>query len=111
MEDKLCEAFAVLAKLGNLLGAGPLNKREGCWEFQIDEDWKIAINGHKEPTPCSMSDVPLMPFHCYIEYNGWPAGVINPVGGIIAAGSDANENTFIEAIEKRIASVTTDERR
>ena len=108
-EDKLCEAFALLAKLGNLLGVGPLNKHPGCWEFKIDEHWTIAINGHKEPTMC-FSGSELMPFHCYVEYNGWPAGVFSPFGGIIAAGSCANENTFIEAVEKRITSVTTDER-
>jgi len=30
------------------------------------------------------------PFNCYVEFNGWPAGVFNPFGGIIAAGELAN---------------------
>lgn len=34
-----------------------------------------------------------------VSFNGWPAGVIDPNGGIIAAGEIANEDTFIEAVE------------
>ena len=34
-----------------------------------------------------------------LTFNGWPAGIIDPMGGIIAAGAAANEDTFIAAIE------------
>lgn len=47
--------------------------------------WKIALNGKD--------------FQAKIEFNGWPAGIIDPHGGIIAAGEAANEDTFIAAIE------------
>lgn len=101
-DDEVCEAFAVMAQLGNTVGAGPLSKHEACWEFQIDEQWKIAVNGHKEAKVCSLTTQPIEPFNCYVEYNGWPAGIIDPRGGILAAGSDANENTFIDAMKARI---------
>ena len=108
--EPITEAFAAVAELGNALGAGPLNKHPECWECVIDERWKIAVNGHAEPKKCSLSGLPIEPFHCFIEYNGWPAGLMNPYGGTIAAGEGANEHTFIEAVRARIrGSLHTDE--
>jgi hypothetical protein len=100
--DDVCEAFAVIAELGNILGAGPLSKYPACWELAIDDRWKIAVNGHKTPMLCSLSEKPIAPFNCLIEYNGFPAGYIYPRGGIIAAGTAANEDTFIKAVRTRI---------
>lgn len=97
------EAYAVLAELGIALGAAPLTQFAGCWECQIDEHWRVAVNGHQAQRHCSFSNVAIDPFHCYIEFNGWPAGLMTPVGGTIAAGSAANEDTFITAIRARLA--------
>ena len=47
--------------------------------------WEIALNGKE--------------IQAAIKFNGWPAGIIDPQGGIIAAGDVANEDTFIAAIE------------
>ena len=105
-EPSLIEAFMKIAELGNALGAAPLNKHPACWECKVDKRWKIAVNAHKEPKVSSMSKVPIEPFHAYVEFNGWPAGLLNPYGGTIAAGECANEDTFIAAIEARIARQT-----
>ena len=95
------EAFGKIATLGNLLGAGPLNKWPACWEIDVDERWAIAVNGHRNTRKDSRGgDVP--PYHASIWYNGWPAGLISPVQGVIAAGSEANEDNFIAALDKRI---------
>jgi hypothetical protein len=96
-EPQLMEAFARIADLGCALGVRDINKLPGCWEHQIDKQWWIALNGHREPMKDSHGfEVP--PFSAAVEYNGWPAGIIDPSGGIIAAGSCANENTFIDAL-------------
>lgn len=95
--------FLLLAKLAKKDGASPLNKHKGCWERQIDKHWWVAVNGHKEPVKCSKGpNVP--PFNCYVDFNGWPAGLFDPVNGLMAAGDAANEETFAAAIEAEIAA-------
>jgi hypothetical protein len=104
-EPQIAEAFAMIAELGSALGVRDVNKLPGCWEHQVDEQWWIALNGHRETIKDSHgSDV--MPFHAVIEFNGWPAGIISPAGGIIAAGSCANESTFIGALREAAAKAS-----
>lgn len=91
-------AMAKVCELGLAVGAAPLNKREGCWECQVDQRWWLAMNGHHEDQTIATGEV-VKPFTCYIKYNGWPAGVLDFGGGIIAAGEGANEDTFIAALE------------
>lgn len=98
-EPQVCEAFARIADLAIHLGVTNINLLPGCWEHQIDAKWWIAMNGHKEPIKTSEGDI-VHPFNAFIKYNGWPAGVVDPGGGVIAAGSGANEDTFIEALMK-----------
>ncbi len=90
--------FILLADYGNKNGAAPLSQFEACWEKQIDEQWWIAMNGHQEPKACSHGNM-VESFSCYVEFNGFPAGMIYPFGGILAAGSAANEDIFIEALK------------
>lgn len=104
MTPTIPEAFTKLADLGCLVGAAPLSQFPGCWEYRIDERWQVAVNGHTEPRKCSHGPM-VGPFECYVQYNGWPAGILTPCGGIIAAGECANEDTFIAAIEAAIARV------
>lgn len=96
-EPEVKEAFVRCAELGLALGVTSINKLPGCWEHQVDERWWIAMNGHRENIKASDGfEVP--PFNIAIKYNGWPAGIIGAHGGIIAAGSCANEDAFIEAL-------------
>lgn len=93
--------FAGIGALASQLGVANIRELPGCWEIQIDEQWFIAVNGHKDERRCSKGA--RVPFaHAYVEYNGWPAGIINPYGGILAAGDCANEQALIAAIERRI---------
>lgn len=92
------EAFAEIAALAERLGVSNIVAQPGCWEHQIDDRWWMAVNPHKEPTACSKgADVPAM--SAVLEFNGWPAGIIDPFGGIIAAGAAANEDTLIAALK------------
>ena len=95
----LSEAFFEIGNLAGRLGVEGINKFPGCWEHQVDDSWWIAVNTHAEKTTCSTGvDVPA--YHAYVMFNGWPAGVISPAGGVIAAGECANEDTFIAALKR-----------
>ena len=100
--EQVCTAFARIADLACALGKIPMSRFENCWEHQIDKHWWIAVNGHKTKKKTS-NGVEVSPFNCYVEFNGFPAGIFDPVnGGVIAAGKLANEETFIKAIESQI---------
>lgn len=90
-----------VAELATALGVRAIHRLPGCWEYQIDEQWWIAINGHDEPVTCS-TGARVDPFHIFVTYNGWPAGILTPFAGTLAAGAAANEETFIAAIEAAI---------
>lgn len=94
--DQISEAYATVAELAEALGVRNIGKLPGMWEVQIDDAWKISVNGHNE----AIGHVP--PYHMAVEFNGWPAGIFGPGGGIIAAGEAANEATLIAALRARI---------
>lgn len=101
MAEQYSEVFMKIGELGFALGMRNINQLPGCWEHQVDEQWFIALNAHAEPTKCSKgTTVPA--FTAYIEFNGWPAGIVNAHGGTIAAGEAANETTLIAAINLAI---------
>lgn len=97
----ISEVFAKLADLAIALGITDINKLEGCWEHNVDEHWFITINGHNK-TIKNSKDVEVPAYHCYVEFNGWPAGIFSPFGGAICAGKLANEDTFLDAIKKAL---------
>jgi hypothetical protein len=102
-EPKISLAFARIADLCIALDQAPLPRHPECWECQVDKTWWIAVNGHSENrTNSHGASVP--PFNAVVEYNGWPAGLMDPYGGCIAAGDGANEDAFITALEAAIAS-------
>ena len=101
----ICEAFLLAAELADARGATPLNKHKACWEAKVDDNWWLAINAHREPTPCrGGAEVP--PGHVYVEWNGWPAGFINAYGGSMAAGEAANEDTLCTALRAAAKAAT-----
>jgi hypothetical protein len=101
-ERPILTAMDAVAQLAISLDAIPLHKHAGCWEHQIDKQWWIAFNGQKQAVECSKG-ISVDPYHVYIEFNGWPAGIINPFEGTLCAGEIANESTFIAAVEKATA--------
>lgn len=88
-----------IANLAIRRGAAPVNKYVGCWELQVDPRWWLAVNGHPTPTLCSKGGEPVLPFHAYIEFNGWPWGIVGPGGGITGDGAVANVTAFLIALE------------
>ena len=79
----------------------PMNKIVGCWELEVDEHWWIAVNGHQGPKDCSR-DVSVPPYHAYIEWCGWPAGMVSPKDGIVAAGREANYPALLQALDAHL---------
>jgi hypothetical protein len=103
-------AFYKLAELAEHDGVETISLFPGCWTRQIGKHWWIAVNGHKQPMKASSpkgaskgDGIMVEPFHCYVEFNGWPAGIFSPYGGALAAGEAANEGTFIAAIDAELA--------
>jgi hypothetical protein len=96
---QVSEAFSIIAELGYELGIRDISKREGCWEHAIDEQWWIALNGHPVDTKCSRgATVPR--FTIYVEFNGFPAGIINPAGGV----SINDDSTMVDVVECDVTS-------
>lgn len=63
--------------------------------------WRIIVNGNKSMRTYGVDGTPvkLTPFSAVIYWNGWPAGIIDMTGGVIAAGEGANEDALIESIK------------
>lgn len=89
------DMFDLVTRIADQEGALPI--RDKVWTCKVDEQWTFKINGHKE----EMEKIPA--FHMFVEYNGWPAGLVSSYGGIIAAGNAANEQTFIDALNKKLS--------
>ena len=96
--SEMATLFTAIMEYAEAKGVSKINALPGCWEVQVDEQWWFAVNGQKLPVTCSHG-VEIEPFHCFVEYNGWPAGIFTPYGGEFAAGSAANEETFEAALK------------
>lgn len=104
MADALSEvgistAFSACVALGLKGGVRDLpNTGDGTYSREFGK-WKILLNASDQEVEIREGSPKLPPLNVYVEFNGWPAGIINPYGGVIAAGECANEDLFIEAAE------------
>lgn len=104
-ERPIAEAFILVAELAKADGAAPLNARTDCWVRRLDDNWTIAVNGTDRTLECKPDGTMgagIEPFHMAVWWNGWLAGLLHPYGGVIAAGSAANEESFVAAIRAAI---------
>lgn len=97
----ITEVFGIIVELAESMGVQDINQEAACWEVDIDSHWSISVNGHREAVTC-VHGVNVAPFTAYLQYNGWPAGMITPLSGLIAAGNAVNEQSFIDACKVRI---------
>jgi hypothetical protein len=107
------EAFMAVVELAEALGVERIDRLPGCWEHKVDAQWFIAVNGHTTPKAirgfaggaAAMPGEVLFidPLHVYLEFNGFPAGIIGMRSGLLAAGSAANEDTLIAALRAATA--------
>jgi len=80
------------------LGLPPIKEMPGgVWDATFGP-WRMVVNANREPVT-TPSGVTVDPYHTYVEYHGWPAGVLGPAGdGQFAAGVGANPETFAAAL-------------
>lgn len=107
-EPPICEMFDKIVQLGLKHGVSNLKDYPSAWIHKVDDQWTLALNGKDNELPVepegTMGISRLEPFHAAVWYNGWPAGILYPYGGEFAAGEGANEDTFIEALDRAIAA-------
>jgi hypothetical protein len=85
--------FVAIAELAEAHGRIPI----GEWDsgpFQTDPRYRVLVNGGPN---ARWRDIPR--FHALLEFNGWPAGLLNPGGGTIAI----NEDEAIAVVEREAA--------
>jgi len=95
----MTEVFEKVCEFGIAMGWKGIAGEAGCTEHQVDESWWFAVNPHLEACECSMG-VKVPAGHVYIQFNGWPFGLVNCYEGMCGAGRLANEDTLIEALER-----------
>lgn len=103
-QQPLSMVFFLIAELCCALGLAPLNKRRGCVDVTAGA-WHITVNGHARPKRLG-SGLMVPAYTALLAFNGWPAGSVNPYGGVIAAGDAANEDALIAALRERVVALT-----
>lgn len=98
--DEMNRFWGLAAQLRKKDRVRPPGTLEGLWIRRIDEQWLMKANGHKEVIEL------VPPFSIYVEFNGWPAGILSPDGCTFADGAIANLKLFNDAIEAAIRDDT-----
>jgi|GEM_PF-2040102 hypothetical protein len=94
-------------------GVAAISQLPGCWEVDVNGRWWFARSlcgrqrGHATDQACSRGPS-VLPFGCSIEYQGWPAAVLDalataerPCVGEFAAGEAANAAACVTALEAK----------
>lgn len=102
-ERPVTQVFSLLADLAFALGVRSIKDLPNTWSHAIDDQWHVCINAHGSDAICNHCRTRIPAFHAYLQFNGWPAGLLHPYGGTIAAGAVANEDALIEALKQAIA--------
>lgn len=95
MSEPVSVAFMLIADLCVALGATPLSKHAGCWEYNLGRRWLLAVNGHRTPTK-TRAGLEVPPFHAYVERRGWPEGLLTQFGGAMVGGLEAEDDLIAE---------------
>lgn len=103
--EALASLWIHLSRIATLCGAAPLNRYPGLWKVTAGV-WHLWVNGHREPLRVPNQEIAVQPYQVYVEYNGWPAGVITPNGATIAAGELANVFTLRDSLVELCRSLT-----
>lgn len=96
MSEQLSEAFVRAAHLAIALGARNINRLPGCWEYRLDDDWRIAINGHGADS-LAFGQVNVPPYALYAECQNTPMAFIYPHGGTVIGNA---EDALIDALKR-----------
>ena len=98
------EAFALIAELAHLLGVKAINRLPGCWELSLPNGWWLAVNGRRTPVRCSRG-VEVPTFSAYVERCDFPAGILDPYGGVLVGYGSRTEADLIAALRSEVAKI------
>jgi hypothetical protein len=84
---QICELWATIIERMAAVHGAPLPKTKLKLGSQ-SKGWFVMLNN----TGAEVDDVPE--FSVFVEWNGFPAGIIDQFGGVLAAGDAANEDAF-----------------
>lgn len=108
-EQPLSEAFDRIAQYALKVGARSIADLAVPWWATIDEHWLVAINGLEVAAQFVPSNggmtITIPAYHAAVWYNGWLAAFLQPFAGTFISGSAGNEDTFIEAMDRALASL------
>lgn len=99
----MTEVFGAVMDLHKRLNLPSLNLMPGkVWRHTVDTHWFIVMNGNGDEVTDGTDEwkVPIHPYACAVWFNGFYAGEFDCKGGVLCAGSVANEDTLIEALNK-----------
>lgn len=102
-------AFAVVMQLAEALDVSPISSA-GVWECQVDDNWKVYVNGHPVELSCSDADLkPIPGYHVLVTYHEKVASLIDPDEGFFVSYNGCTEEAFVADVERRIESERMDE--
>lgn len=108
MREQTSEAFDKMVQLGLKLGVASIKDLPSAWVQKVDDHWVFAINGHEEDIKVDLPELgmaaTITPFNAAVWFNGWLCASLSPFDGVFFSGDAANENTFIEALDRAIAA-------
>jgi hypothetical protein len=108
MTNSVSAVFAKVCELGIALGKRDLNQLPACWDHDLGDGWAFSLNAHDTPKPDDRgASVP--PFTVAVMWNGWPAGLVDPSGGVIAAGDAANESALLASLDAAIEKAKSED--
>ena len=96
---RISAAFSAIADLALARGIRNIKDTTEAVKIAVDERWSVWLSGAK-PLPETKQHPAIPSFHAYVEFNGFPAGLLNPAEGAFAAGRLANEDAFIVALRQ-----------
>ena len=96
--NAICESYYLACmKFGDEFGR-PLPHR--VLEIGDDSGWRMLLNATQNKEKVSLQGDEIGPFNLQVLWNGWPAAILDASGGVFAAGSVANEETFLEWLKQ-----------
>ncbi len=98
--EQIAQAFDLIVKLHEALGLPSMKEMGTPWHYRVDDQWEFTVNGSGETVEM------IPPYTAALTFNGWPAGLLNPYGGVMAAGTVANEDALIAALKQAIQRVS-----
>jgi hypothetical protein len=99
----ISRAYMALAMLAKHDGVKDIKTTQpgGIWRRELG-DWVITLNGNLEPRAAPGTTTYIPPCTALLECQGWPCGLLDPVGGAIASLGGASEDKLMADIEAEI---------